>query len=727
MQQGNHHNSRRGVRIAAIALVVLGAFAFGLDHARAQLGLDTLRSVVDKAKSKSVPKDVLKGKTAPNVKGPIQRGQVTKDAISNVTKNKGALEKFSKDRFVPKGDKAKDLIARDRLKDKFGKGPADRVTDKLGKDKFGGKDRLSKDALTKDKLGGKDKLSKDALTKDKLGGKDKLSKDALTKDKLGKDKLGKGELAKDKLGGKDKLAKDKLGKDKLGKGDLAKGKDKAGELKFAKGKTMPDKRASTRIAQAKNPVDRGKVRLDHRREINVARVRLPPRPFPGTAGFTAVPPPTETRYVSTEMVFHVGPNVSRQTVDAQAKRLGLTVVSVQQSGITGGTLYHFGLPPGRRVADVVQSLETERVGIASPNYVYQIVQDTASETSSAAGSPEQYTVEKLNLPEVHKVATGREVLVAVIDSKVDINHPDLAGAIVEEYGAVGKPEQAHSHGTGMTGAIVSHRKLLGIAPNARILAVHAFSTTTRQTPEATTRQIIAGIEWAINKGARIINMSFAGPYDPMIQLAMRNAAAKGVILIAASGNMGAKSPPLYPAADPHVIAVTATDESDTLFVQAVRGPHLAVAAPGVDVMVPAPEDTYQLTTGTSVAAAHVSGVAALLVERHPSIDARTVLEVLTSTARNLNAKGRDDQYGWGLIDPAAALQELDSRIADGKLIATAKPAAPKAASAKADTAKAGTPKSAPKTATPNPNFPNPNLPNPNAPRPAAAGAPAPVR
>jgi len=306
------------------------------------------------------------------------------------------------------------------------------------------------------------------------------------------------------------------------------------------------------------------------------------------------------------------------------------------------------------------------------------------------------------------------VLVAVIDSKVDINHPDLAGAIAEEYDAVGRPEQAHSHGTGMTGAIVSHRKLLGIAPSARILAVHAFSTSARQSPEATTRQIIAGIEWAINKGARIINMSFAGPYDPMIQLAMRNAAAKGVILIAASGNMGAKSPPLYPAADPNVIAVTATDESDSLFAQAVRGPHLAVAAPGVDVMVPAPEDTYQLTTGTSVAAAHVSGVAALLVERHPSIDARTVLEVLTSTARNLNPKGRDDQYGWGLIDPAAALQELDSRIADGKLIATAKPKAP-------TTTATTTPKAAPRTATPNPNFPNPNF--PSAPRPAAATPP----
>ena len=729
MQAGGHKISRRCVRIAAVALVILGALAFGHEHARAQLGLDTLRSVVDKAKSgKSVPgKDVLKGKAAPNVKGQIQKGQAAKGAIDNITKNKGALEKFTK------GDKAKDLIARDRLKDKFGKGPADKLTrdkltDKFGKDRLT-KDKLSKDALTKDKFGkgklskdaltkdklGKDKLSKDALTKDKLG-KDKLSKDALTKDKLGKDKLGKDKLGKDQLAkdklGKDRLAQDKLGKDKLGKDKLGKGK--ANDLQFAKGKTMPDKRASTRIAQAKNPVERGKVRFDHRREINVARMRLPPRPFPGTAGFSGVPPAGETRFVSTEMVFHVGPNVSRQAVDAQAKRLGLTVVGVQQSAITGGTLYQFGVPPGRQVSDVVRSLEAGRVGIASPNYVYRIVQDTAAETSSSSGSPDQYTVEKLKLTEVHKVATGREILVAVIDSKVDVNHPDLAGAIAEQYDAVGRPEQAHSHGTGMAGAIASHRKLLGIAPNARILAVHAFSTSTRQTPEATTRQIIAGIEWAINKGARIINMSFAGPYDPMIQLAMRNAAAKGVILIAASGNMGAKSPPLFPAADPNVIAVTATDESDTLFTQAVRGPHLAVAAPGVDVVVPAPDDTYQLTTGTSVAAAHVSGVAALLLERHPSVDAKTVLEVLTTTARNLNPKGRDDLYGWGLIDPGAALQELDGRIEDGKLIATAKPAAPKAAAAKAEAAKAAAPRTASPRSAPA------SIGTPTAPRPAAA-------
>ena len=112
-------------------------------------------------------------------------------------------------------------------------------------------------------------------------------------------------------------------------------------------------------------------------------------------------------------------------------------------------------------------------------------------------------------------------------------------------------------------------------------------------------------------------MSFAGPYDPILALALKKASEKGAILIAAVGNQGPKSPPLYPAADPHVIGVTAIDENDQLYKGSNVGAQVAVAAPGVDVMVPAPSGAYQLTTGTSVAAAHVSGVAALLLETPP--------------------------------------------------------------------------------------------------------------
>jgi len=424
-------------------------------------------------------------------------------------------------------------------------------------------------------------------------------------------------------------------------------------------------------------VERQRFRLDHRREILTARLRLPHRPLPGERGFTGVPPAGETRFVATEMVFQVGSNVSQQALDNAMRRLGLSTIASQTVGVTGGTLFHLRVAGGRAVADVVRALEAENIGIAQPNYVYQLRQDATLAARGNAGDSSQYVVNKLRLGEAHRVATGSNVLVAVIDSAIDIRHPDLAGAVVEQFSAVGRPEKPHVHGTGMVGAIAAHSRLLGVAPKARILAVQAFSADSRQSPEATTRHIIAGLEWAISKGARVINMSFAGPYDPMLQLAMKNAYAKGVVLIAAAGNAGAKSPPLYPAADPHVIAVTATDQNDQLFGGANQGPHVAVAAPGVDITVPAPSDAYQVTTGTSVAAAHVSGVAALLVERHPSVDAATILEVLTASAKRLGAKGRDDRFGWGLVDPASALAELDARIADSKVATPAKPSAPK--------------------------------------------------
>ncbi|MET0630221.1 MAG: S8 family serine peptidase [Xanthobacteraceae bacterium] len=493
---------------------------------------------------------------------------------------------------------------------------------------------------------------------------------ALGKNVLGKGAPGKGVLGKDALN-KHTLSKDALSKNVLSKGTLGKNAlSKNALTKDGLGKNVLGKRATTMV-------ERQRFRLDHRRELLTARLRLPHRPLPGERGFTGVPPAGETRFVSTEMVFQVGSNVSRQALDTAMRRLGLSTIASQTVGLTGGTLFHLRVADGRAVAEVVRALEAENIGIAQPNYVYQLRQDATLAARGNTGDSGQYVVSKLRLGEAHRVATGSNVLVAVIDSAIDVRHPDLAGAVVEQFSAVGRPEKPHVHGTGMVGAIAAHSRLLGIAPKARILAVHAFSADSRQSPEATTRHIIAGLEWAIGKGARVINMSFAGPYDPMLQLAMKNAHAKGVVLIAAAGNAGAKSPPLYPAADPHVIAVTATDQNDQLFGQAVQGPHVAVAAPGVDIAVPAPSDAYQITTGTSVAAAHVSGVAALLIERHPSVDAATVLEVLTSSAKRLAAKGRDDQFGWGLVDPASALAELDARITDGKVATPAKPSAPK--------------------------------------------------
>jgi subtilisin family serine protease len=157
-------------------------------------------------------------------------------------------------------------------------------------------------------------------------------------------------------------------------------------------------------------------------------------------------------------------------------------------------------------------------------------------------------------------------------------------------------------------------------------------------------------------------MSFAGPKDPSLQRVLKLAYDKGIVLIAAAGNAGPKSPPLYPGADPNVIAVTATDVDDKLFPGANRGKYISVAAPGVDILVPAPEGDYQITTGTSVAAAEVSGIVALLLERNPKLTPADIRRILTTSAKRLGPGERDDSFGSGLIDPLQALQLADPRI-----------------------------------------------------------------
>jgi hypothetical protein len=411
-----------------------------------------------------------------------------------------------------------------------------------------------------------------------------------------------------------------------------------------------------------SPVGRfGRTQVAGRSQPRLRYPGIERRPLIGERGFTGVPPAGETRFVTNEMVFQVAGNMTPQAIDDVARRHGLATVSAQSFALAGGTLVHFRINDGRPVADVIRALEAENIGTAQPNYVFRLQQDQTLAARPGRGDPAQYVVNQLRLTDVHRIALGSNVLVAVIDSEIDAKHPDLAGAVVEEYDAIGNHDKPHLHGTGMAGAIAAHRKLIGIAPGARILAIHAFSSDAADSAQATTEHILMGIDWAIKKGARVINMSFAGPDDPMLQLALQKAHDQGVVLIAAAGNAGPKSPPLYPAADPNVIAVTAVDTNDKLLPQANQGAYIAVAAPGVDVVEPAPNAGYQVTTGTSVAAAHVSGVAALLIEHDPTIDEATVRELLTSSAKDLGTHGRDDQFGWGLVDPYRALMALDLR------------------------------------------------------------------
>jgi subtilisin family serine protease len=164
----------------------------------------------------------------------------------------------------------------------------------------------------------------------------------------------------------------------------------------------------------------------------------------------------------------------------------------------------------------------------------------------------------------------------------------------------------------------------------------------------------------------------------LIERGIAATAARGILMVAAGGNAGPKSPPLYPAANPNVIAVSAIDAQDRLFAASNRGGYIAVAAPGVDIFLPAPDEKYQMISGTSFSAAYVSGTAALMLERNPALKPDEVRAILMKTARDLGAPGRDDLFGAGEADAFAAVSAVAPAPAVPVATVSQTPAAAKA-------------------------------------------------
>jgi hypothetical protein len=377
---------------------------------------------------------------------------------------------------------------------------------------------------------------------------------------------------------------------------------------------------------------------------------------------SGVPPLNERNYVPDEVVVELATSTTNQQFDALARRQRLRRLQTVNFQLGGTTLVRWRITDRRAVPAVVRALETDAsVLSAQPNYRFALQDGTAKTAAPGEGDPAQYILDKMHLPQAHELAKGNKVLVAVVDSGVDIKHPDLAGDIAGTFDATGAGLKPHMHGTAIAGAIAAHGRLMGAAPAAQILAVQAF-TGTGGPEDGSSFAIMTGLDWAVSHKARIINMSFAGPQDPGIARSVATAYAKGVVLVAAAGNKGAKSDPLYPGAEPNVIAVTSTDASDELPAFANRGRYVAVAAPGVDLMLLAPNGTMQFSSGTSFSAAYVSGTAALMLERRPDLAPDGLRQALTGTAHQLVAKGTDKVAdglsGAGLVDAYQAVLSL---------------------------------------------------------------------
>ncbi|MBR0718288.1 S8 family serine peptidase [Bradyrhizobium liaoningense] len=362
------------------------------------------------------------------------------------------------------------------------------------------------------------------------------------------------------------------------------------------------------------------------------------------------------RTFANEFVAEMDVRTSPADADEFARRHGLTRLALENFPLIGATFGLFRIADGRPYDTVRREIVADgSVRSLQENFRY-VLQDQKAGVPTE-GDPAQYALAKLRLPQAHMLVHGANVTVAVIDSGVDARHPELANSISDNFDALGSQEGPHIHGTGIAGAIVAHGRLMGSAPEARIIAIRAFGGTTGGA-ESSSYVILKSLNYAAEHGAQIVNMSFAGPKDAVIERAIAATAARGLVLIAAAGNAGAKSPPLYPAANPNVIAVSATDAQDKLFTASNRGNYIALAAPGVDIFLPAPDGKYQMTSGTSFSAAYVSGVAALLLERNYALKPEALRMTLAKTARDLGTPGRDDLFGDGQADAYAAVMAV---------------------------------------------------------------------
>ena len=292
----------------------------------------------------------------------------------------------------------------------------------------------------------------------------------------------------------------------------------------------------------------------------------------------------------------------------------------------------------------------------TPSVQYKTLQTNDPKTG------EQYFIDQLDLEKSQALAGNKPVTVAVIDQGIDSNHPDLKSRLLPSYNAVNPMNQGTPdfHGTHVAGIIAANKNNgsggYGVNPNAKILPIDVFDRDWG----ASDYSIAQGILYAVEKGAKVINMSLGGPMkSPVIEEAVKKALEKNIVIVAAAGNTGEDSPS-YPAAYEGVISVGSTNADKKLSFYSTFGPTIDVVAPGEDIYSTyydyEKKSTYTKLSGTSMASPVVAGVASLLLAKNPQLTPTQIEYILEHTADDLGDAGFDTKYGNGLVNPVAALE-----------------------------------------------------------------------
>ena len=244
--------------------------------------------------------------------------------------------------------------------------------------------------------------------------------------------------------------------------------------------------------------------------------------------------------------------------------------------------------------------------------------------------------------------SGLTMRIGIIDSSIDRRHNAFANAAITTQRFVDNDSPPNAHGTAIASIIESNDpKALGLAPSAQIYAAEVFDHNEEQGEFASTVSLIKALSWLMTQNVSVINISLAGPSNRLLETALTRVREKGVLAIAAAGNGGPMAQPMYPAAYPEVVAVTATDDRGRAFRLANRGEYVDIAAPGVNIRHAQAGGGFAASSGTSYAVPFVTVAAARLLQS--TAEPTLMLDALYASARDIGAPGRDQIYGYGQL------------------------------------------------------------------------------
>lgn len=321
------------------------------------------------------------------------------------------------------------------------------------------------------------------------------------------------------------------------------------------------------------------------------------------------------------------------------------------------------LAVGENLNDKLQQLRNDPfVDYAEPDY-----RMTAAYVPNDPSYGSQWHLPKMNLPAAwDKTRGSSSVTIAIVDSGVDADHPDLTAKLVAGYNTINNTNQwndDNGHGTHVAGIAAGSTDngigTAGVCIQCNIMPIKALGAN----GSGFTSDIAEGITWAADNGAKVINLSLGSPSNSTtMQTAINYAYNKGAVVIAAAGNENT-STPSYPAANNNVVAVAATNSSDQRASFSNFGAHIDVAAPGVSILAATFDGSYGYKQGTSMASPNVAGLAGLIMSYNPSMTPAQIEQLMKDTASDLGTAGKDDFFGFGLVNAQAAINGLTDSTA----------------------------------------------------------------